>query len=132
MRLVPDEILAVITIVQEAASEPYEGQLAVAEVIRRRAERHFQSDGTIAGTVLHSYAFSGWNTKPDFLRIRTVQLQDTDKVVEEATRAWRESVGSNVVPEAVFYYRPLPGISPAWAIPDKFVATIGHHIFFRA
>lgn len=132
MRLVSDEALAVVTIMQEAAGEPYEGKLAVAEVIRRRAERRFQSDGTVAGTVLRAYQFSGWNTKPDHLRIRTVQLHDTDRGVEDATKAWRQSALVSVVPDAVLYCNldilPSP---PSWATEAKFVKQIGHHSFYR-
>lgn len=132
MRLIPDDILAVVTIMQEAAGEPYAGKLAVAEVIRRRTEKHVQSDGTVAGTVLRSYQFSGWNTKPDALRIRTAQLQDTDHGTEDAQKAWRESITSRTVADAVFYCNlsvlPRP---PAWATPDKFVVKIGHHSFYR-
>lgn len=132
MRLVPDEVWAAITIVQEAAGEPYEGKVAVGEVIRRRTESHFQSDGTVAGTVLHSYAFSGWNTKPDFLRIRTAQLDDGDDVVQDALRAWRESESSLVVPDAYYYCNlgVLPA-KPAWATEAALVRQVGRHTFFR-
>lgn len=132
MRLVSDEALAAITIVQEAAGEPYEGKLAVANVIRHRMELGLHSDGTVAGTVLRSFQFSGWNSKPDFLRIRTVQADDSEESVRESIRAWRESATRDIVPGAVFYCNlhvlPRP---PAWARPELFVATVHRHTFFR-
>ena len=132
MRLISDEALAVITIVQEAAGESYEGKLAVANVIRHRMEREMHSDGTVAGTVLRAFQFSGWNTKPDFLRIRTVQVDSEEESVREATLAWRESATRDIVPGAVLYcnLNVLP-IPPAWAKPANFVASIDHHTFFR-
>jgi spore germination cell wall hydrolase CwlJ-like protein len=133
VRLISDDALAIVTIMQEAAGEPYEGMVGVGEVIRRRAERHFQSDGTVAGTVLRSYAFSGWNSKPDFLRIRTVQLEDVDDRVPEAARAWRESAVSSVVPDAVYYCNlGVLEEPPAWARPANFVRQVGNHSFYRS
>lgn len=130
MRLVSDDAIAIITLVQEVAGEPYDGKLAVAEVIRRRMRLGFQSDGTVAGTLLRAYAFSGWNTKPDFLRIRTIQLHDSDAGVQDCARAWREGATSNLVPQAVNYVN-LDIAHPDWATPDRFVAKVGHHSFYR-
>lgn len=47
-----DEALAALTVYLEARGESFAGKLAVAAVIRNRMERRYQSDGTIAGTVL--------------------------------------------------------------------------------
>lgn len=44
--LVPDDTWAILTIIGEAAGEPYVGQLAVAEVIRNRMRQRYASDGT--------------------------------------------------------------------------------------
>lgn len=132
MRLISDEALAAVTIVQEAAGEPYEGKLAVANVIRHRMELGVHSDGTVAGTVLRAYQFSGWNTKPDFLRIRTVQADDSEQSVCEALLAWRESATRDLVPGAVMYCNlNVLATPPAWARPELFVATVHRHTFFR-
>ena len=59
-RLIPEDKLAILTIAQEALAEPFEGKLAVAEVIRNRMKQRYMSDGTVEGTVLRAWQFSGW------------------------------------------------------------------------
>src|SRR5574337_170238 len=83
MRLVSDDALAIVTIYQEAAGEPYAGKLAVAEVIRARMRRCYASDGTVAGTVLRAWQFSGWNTDAGAVRIMSLQIDTNDPVVQE-------------------------------------------------
>lgn len=135
MRLVTDDALAIITIMQEAAGEPYIGKVAVAEVIRNRMKAKYSSDGTVAGTVLRPYQFSGWNTE-DRGRIRNIRADDTDPIVQECQRAWQEAWhGSDTVKGAVLYYNPDPRLvreTPDWAKPHSatLVAQVGHHVFF--
>lgn len=133
MRLISEEALAVVTIMQEAAGEPYLGKLAVAEVIRNRMLRKYASDGTVAGTVLRPMQFSGWNAK-DPGRIRSVRADSDDSVVKECIRAWNEARdGSNTVHGAVLYYNPsIITDPPDWALPDSAteVAVVGQHHFF--
>lgn len=133
MRLISEEALAVVTIMQEAAGESYEGKLAVAEVIRNRMLRKYASDGTVAGTVLRPLQFSGWNAK-DPGRIRSIRADSDDSVVKECILAWNEArAGSNTVHQAVLYYNPsiIPD-TPEWAMPDSAqeVAVVGKHHFF--
>lgn len=133
MRLITEEALAVITIMQEAAGEPYLGKLAVAEVIRNRMLKKYASDGTVAGTVLRPLQFSGWNTK-DPGRIRNIRADSDDSVVKDCVRAWNEArAGSVTVHGAVLYYNPsIITDPPDWALPDSavHVATVGQHEFF--
>lgn len=133
MRLISEEALAVVTIMQEAAGEPYLGKLAVAEVIRNRMQRKYASDGTVAGTVLRPLQFSGWNAK-DPGRIRSVRADSDDSVVRECIRAWNEArAGSNTVHGAVLYYNPsIIKETPDWAFTDSAteVAVVGQHHFF--
>lgn len=142
MRLISEETLAVITIMQEAEGESYLGKLAVAEVIRNRMKLRYASDGTISGTVLRAKQFSGWNasgTKSDphnLFRIRSVQIDSDDPMVKDCFRAWHEAqAGSDTVKGAVLYYNPDPRlvpVTPEWAKPDsaKQVAEVGRHVFF--
>jgi N-acetylmuramoyl-L-alanine amidase len=133
MRLISEEALAVITIMQEAAGEPYEGKVAVAEVIRNRMNKKYASDGTVSGTVLRPLQFSGWNAK-DPGRIRAVRSDSDDKVVKECIRAWHEALaGTDMVKGAVLYYNPsIITEPPDWALPDSAtqVAVVGQHHFF--
>src|SRR5437764_60828 len=87
MRLISDDILAVITIWQEAAGESMDGKTAVAEVIRNRMEQQVHSDGTVAGTVLRPQQFSGWNSD-SIRRIESVLLDSNDLTVQACMTAW--------------------------------------------
>lgn len=137
MRLITEEALAVVTIMQEAEGEPYLGKLAVAEVIRNRMQKLYASDGTVSGTVLRPLQFSGWNAK-DPGRIRSVRADNDGAIVRDCIRAWNEArAGSNTVHGAVLYYSPSAleamGIdTPDWALPDSAdeVAIVGKHHFF--
>ena len=144
MRLISEESLAVVTIMQEAEGEPYAGKLAVAEVIRNRMNKLYASDGTVSGTVLRPLQFSGWNatgTKNDpfnLFRIRSVRADNDGSIVRDCIRAWNEArAGSNTVHGAVLYYSPSAlksmGIDePEWALPESAdeVAIVGKHHFF--
>lgn len=134
MRLISDDVLAIATILQEAESEPYEGKLAVAEVIALRTKQKYASDGTVAGTVLWPMQFSGWNAKAKN-RIRTVKANLNDPVVAECAKAWDEAKTgkTNVSCGALLYYNPkIVTTPPLWATPAKSrqVATVGNHVFF--
>lgn len=128
MRLIPDYALGIITVFQEAEGEPYEGKRAVAEVIQRRTKRKFMSDGTVAGTVLKKYQFSGFNSDSGN-RIRSFQIDSSDKVVDDCVRAWVDAErGPEIVPGCMHYYNPSL-CDPMWAHGAKLVAEIGHHRF---
>lgn len=133
MRLIPDHVLAELTIWMEARGELYAGQAAVAQVIQERMFRHYLSDGTVAGTVLGPFQFSCWNSDSR-QRIQAVTLEDTDSTLAMCRQAWRDVLaGYSVVPRAVHYLNPT-GMRdlPAWADQDKLVARIGRHNFYRA
>jgi len=128
MRLIPDYILGIITVFQEAEGEPYEGKRAVAEVIQRRTKRKFMSDGTVAGTVLKKYQFSGFNSDSGN-RIRSFKIDSSDKIVDDCVRAWVDAErGPEIVPECMHYFNPSL-CDPGWAQGAKVVEEIGNHRF---
>lgn len=132
MRLIPDHVWAGLTIRAEARGEPYEGQLGVGELIRRRMARRYSSDGTVVGTVLRAFQWSCWNTE-DRQRLVSAALDDTDPAYLMALQAWRDSETSRVVPDAVLYLNPdAVTRMPAWAVPEKFLRAIAHHHFYRS
>src|SRR5688572_10950774 len=88
--LIDPACLAVATIIQEAAREPYKGKVAVGRVIRNRMREKYHSDGTVAGTVLRAYQFSGWNTKSTH-RIWAAKMDTGNATVQECQKAWVES-----------------------------------------
>jgi N-acetylmuramoyl-L-alanine amidase len=134
MRLIHDDALAIATIWQEARGEPYEGKLAVAAVIRNRMKKKYTSDGTVEGTVLADYQFSGWNTDPhDSSREQSVRIDDQDPVVRDCMQAWKESELIDPTHGAVLYFAPK-GVkqTPKWAEPKKakLVSVINNHQFY--
>lgn len=140
MRLISDDALATITIWQESRSEPYEGKVGVGEVIRNRMKfGKYMSDGTVVGTVLKAKQFSGWNdTDPN--RIKSVRIDDTDPIVTECLKAWRESETSNRVKGALYYMNVElvkswnRGELPKWWFTDACAegeVKIGDHTFRR-
>lgn len=118
-----------MTIWQEARGESHEGRVAIGEVIRNRMKQRVHSDGTVAGTVLAPYQFSGYNTK-DPNRIPSFLLDDDSPCCCDCRTAWDESETTNLTKGATFYYNPRVVGTPAWAVPAKHVATVGHHEFY--
>jgi spore germination cell wall hydrolase CwlJ-like protein len=132
MRLIADYLWGIITVWHEAQGEPYEGKVAVAEVIWRRTKRKYLSDGTVAGTCLWPVQFSGWNAhdaSPKYReRIEGAKLDSADPVVNDCVRAWEEARNSNLVPGVMHYYNDSL-CDPEWARGAKVVAEIGNHRF---
>lgn len=131
--LVPETAWAIMTIAQEARSEPYQGKLAVAEVIRNRMNQRFFSDGTVRDTILRPYQFSGWNTS-DRNRIICAGLKHNDKITIDCLNAWNEAItlDTNITDNAVSYYADYI-TKPTWASSNefKFTTKIGTHVFYK-
>jgi spore germination cell wall hydrolase CwlJ-like protein len=130
-RLIAESAWGIVTVYLEAEGESVDGKTAVAEVILRRTRLKFQSDGTVAGTCLHPYAFSAWNTK-SVNRTRGALLDAESMMGTECLLAWERAVaGSNLSHDAVFYWNPVGQVvTPAWATPSHKVAQIGKHHFY--
>lgn len=129
--------LAVATLLGEAGSEPYLGQVAVAKTIRNRMRmRHF-SDGTVAGTVLRPLQFSLWNSSVngrDSGRTASCKANLDDPRVRQVQLAWFESAAKNAelgpaFDRVVLYHADY--VKPDWAARAVMVRQIGHHLFYR-
>ena len=128
MRLISDDAFGIVCVFQEAEGEPYEGKVAVAEVILRRTNRKYMSDGTVAGTVLRKYQFSGMNSDAPN-RIRAFQIDSDSPVVKECIKAWEQAkAGSNMTGNALHYFNPKI-VTPKWSYGGEVVAEIGNHRF---
>ena len=128
MRLIPDDVLGIVTVFQEAEGEPYEGKVAVAEVILNRTRKKYMSDGTVAGTVLRRLQFSGMNSD-SANRIRSFKIDSDNHIVQDCIRAWSEAkAGSELAGGSLHYYNPRLA-SPSWAINAPVLARIGNHVF---
>ena len=141
-----EDFFAIATIAQEAIGESYEGKVAVAEVIRNRAKQKYSSDGTIIGTVLRAWQFSGWNPerlengklKPLDVRAYLARAykqvtQANTALIDDCIKAWEMAKqGSNTINGAVLYYAPAVVGTPNWARPEHAVqvAEVGGHTFF--
>lgn len=131
MRLIPDDTWATLTIWIEARGESFDGQTGVGEVIRERMTQRYSSDGTVAGTVLHPYQFSGWNSNDINRRLAAV-LDLDDPVVISCLSAWHRSHATHLTDHALFYYAPSSKlITPSWVQNCVHTITIGKHHFFR-
>jgi N-acetylmuramoyl-L-alanine amidase len=132
MRLVSDEALAALTIWQEAQGEPYQGKVAVGEVIRNRMARLYSSDGTVAGTVAKPWQFSSWNLDSvDRTRlILSLRLDDSDAGVNACLGAWRDAVAGSTFANGAVLYANLSVSSPSWVPNATQAAKIGNHTFF--
>lgn len=131
-RILSEDALAIVTIAQEALGESYEGKLAVAEVIRNRMSKRYASDGSVAGTVLRAWQFSGWNTD-SIGRTKMAKIDSDQAKVSDCVRAWEDAkTGTNIANGAVLYYAPNLVSTPKWARAEfaTQVAEIGGHVFF--
>ena len=146
-----DAELFALCLESEAGGESTEGKRAVAQVILNRMERHYQSDGTVAGTILHLSAFSGfWFSMIDGHYVRDCHTLDEAKAKAETmlikakeTSVWpmcvmvaAQALGGDIPTEpalskAILYYNPKIS-NPVWADPAKEVAAIGQHVFLSA
>lgn len=148
-----DATLLALCIFSEAAGEPVPGKQAVAQVVMNRMRDHYESDGTITGTVLHPNQFSGfwfdfiaghytrvcWTPQDAEHHAQTMLLKAQrqavwDTCIDIAEGVLDGSIGpAKSLDLAVLYLNPaiVPKL-PAWASPDKELAAVGHHTFYRA
>lgn len=129
-QVIPDAIWGALCIYAESRGEPFEGQIGVGNVIRRRtAQRHF-SKGTVVSTVTTPWQFSWMNTD-DSQRTRVFSVVRTDPAWIEAAAAWAESEKREEVGAALFYHADY--VSPSWARANgiRFVKRIGRHLFYE-
>lgn len=148
-----DATLLALCTWSEAAGEPLAGKQAVAKVVLNRMARHYQSDGTVAGTVLHPNQFSGfwfdfrdgkytrvcWTREDAEHHADAMFLRATHQAVWDICLDVAEEAlaGSLEAPEglerAVLYLNPaILSKLPAWASADKQLCAVGHHTFYEA
>lgn len=146
-----------LCVYQEARGEPIDGKAAVAKVVLNRTRRDppFCSDGTVKGTVFWPNQFS-W-TSWAFVSGHYIKVARTSaEVAARADQLYVQSIADRAVweacsgvaldvlggtyqggaayqqlgPDALLYVN-LAVSHPAWAEPDKHVARIGAHDFYR-
>jgi len=129
-RVIPEDVWAILCIFAEARGEPYEGMVAVGNVIRNRTAKHHFSDGTIVGTVCAPKQFS-WMNDADGQRTRVLGSCWDESGCKLAARAWAESATVQLVKDALWYHADY--VSPYWSRAEsmEFVRRIGRHLFYR-
>lgn len=157
-----DDDLLATCIADEAAGELYAGKVAVGCVVLNRLTKKYASDGTMAGTVLKKFQFSGFWFAMDHGHYTQVEF-DAAGAAEKAqelyetfskqkvwgdcvaaardARAWEASEPLAFMPppeflklthDTVLYFNPAISATPKWATQEAAVTTIGHHAFFHA
>lgn len=129
-RLIPDDVWAILCIYAEARGEPYEGQVAVGNVIRNRMRKKFFSDGTVVGTVTQPKQFS-WMNDGDRQRTAVLAARWEHPQIATAAKAWFESEHVNHVQDALLYHADY--VAPYWSKAHgiELVVRIGRHLFYR-
>jgi spore germination cell wall hydrolase CwlJ-like protein len=132
--------LGVANVVAEAGNQPLHGMIAVAEVVRNRMERRYQSNGSVHDTIFRPKQFS-WTNESTPWRANIFGLTQDDPRVQLAQRAWQIAFGgderSDIAKGAVLYHtvrapRGAKRWPPIWAIAPTVieVVRIGDHIFY--
>ena len=127
MPIVQQDHWAIMTIIGEAANQPYHGQIAVGRVIRNRMKKRYSSDGTVIGTVLRAKQFSMWDDKARLFAANTELDSHTYKA---AAAAWVDSADPSTLVSAVLYH--TTAVHPSWrdAATVRKIEQIGDHIFY--
>ena len=126
------------TIWGEARNQPYLGKLAVAWVIRNRADKPSWWGKTIVGVCLQKYQFSCWlDSDPNYKLLRAVTIED--RAFRDCMRAAMEAYdrgGKDPVQGATHYHTldTPKGASkwpPDWALELVPLTIVGDHKFYK-
>ena len=128
MRLFQPDHLGVAVVYGESRGEPFEGKVAVGEVVRNRTKAKYFSNGDIASTVFWPKQFSSMNDDNHW-RWMLFVLDDNDPVVRECFKAWTMSAKSTLAAHALLFCN-LSLCHPNWAKDEDRVAVFGHHTFY--
>lgn len=108
----------------EAASEPKEGQAAVAQVTLNRLHDPDRPK-TVCGIVYEPGQFT-WTKHP----LKRVNHRAYKSAVQLAKRFLTRKEKSAIIGTDVKFYHAA-SVSPLWAQDHEIVATIGNHIFYK-
>ena len=123
-----------LTIEQEAGSEPYEGQLAVAYVVMNRCDF---SKASVIDTVLRNMQFSCWNAdSPTRLNIDTMPFEVMRSCFKAAAAAYFRLVDDPTKGASHYLNEEMTkklrgGYLPGWFDKTKITARIGRHTFLK-
>lgn len=151
-----DADLLTLCAFEEANLEPDDGIAAVVQVILNRGRLHYQSDGTVRGTIFHNTSSLSWTSyamqnghyeqiahspgqmeaRAEFLlardalyRIRWAQIAD---IVGRVRAGVYHGADYDRLTPDVLLYCDLKLSQPEWATPEKLVCAIHNHSFYKA
>ncbi|MEH6483045.1 MULTISPECIES: cell wall hydrolase [Pseudomonas] len=122
------------TVWGEARSEGTTGMVAVAWVIKNRADKGGWWGNTLEGVCLKKWQFSCWNDgdpNAPYLRGRKTIPPREYMLAREAVVAVLDGHETDPTLGATHYYAPRSVKEPAWAKGATKTTQIGHHIFFK-
>lgn len=112
-----DTILLARLIYSEAGDEPYEGKIAVANVVLYRSQKEKES---IKDVIYAPSQFDGVNT--------SLFSENPDK---ESLQAATQALSGKKVIDRAYYFANLNLCNPSWAKEKTFLCRIGDHWFFK-
>lgn len=117
------------TVWGEARGEPWDGKVAVAWVIRNRADNPGWWGRNVAEVCLQPFQFSCWlHNDPN--RVKCIQATEVDlRECRKAVEAVFDGTEPDITNGADHYHHKT--ILPRWATGEKPVAIIGDHKFYR-
>lgn len=117
-----------LNIYHEARGEPWEGQVAVAEVTLERTRR---AGGGVCKEVYRPAQFS-WTDSELRLALlpRGKVFDDVQLVASASLERWHRLEPQMILPEGTTYFH-TSAVNPRWSRSMEKVAVIGAHRFFR-
>lgn len=112
-----DVMLLAKLINSEAGDEPFEGKIAVANVVLYRSKENKES---IKDVIYAPSQFDGVQTK-----------LFSDNPSNESFIAAREALNGKKVLDKAYYFANLKLCNPSWATEERFLCRIGDHWFFK-
>jgi N-acetylmuramoyl-L-alanine amidase len=115
----------------EARGESFEGKIAVAWVVRNRAERGGWWGKTVRDVCLKPLQFSAWNpSDPNRAKMATLTIADTSfRECLSAAAAVLGDVAPDMTNGSTNYH--ALSVNPEWAAKLTPTTTIGNHIFYK-
>ncbi len=159
--MLTDDQLAITCIADEAGNQPHEGRVAVGCVLLNRMRALYESDGTVPGTVLKHFQFSGfwfamkaghytqieWDRAGAAAQAGVLYSEfSTSAIWADCELAWQDAHAwiagapmsftpgpqfQRLGPHTLLYFDPRICVAPAWATPQALCAVIYNHTFYN-